>query len=136
MQGQIQTDNVDITPAQFNNFFTSIGPKNNSESPQILVQMILHQMKKSFFSQRVPQRFTMYGLTNSQTVDKEGLNNLFVKFFSPIICKPPFQQINESGMLSDFFQNRKKSLLFLEPLTARVLPNLDQFKYYLHSVRF
>ena len=50
------------------------------------------------------------GLSNSQAVDTDGLNNFFVKFFRPIVCKLFISVFNRSmskGCYIIFFKTAK-----------------------------
>ena len=93
---------MDITPAQFKKFFTSI--KENSTKHSCIWYSLKWKIL-FLFPVSIPEIYNVcIGLWNSQAVDTDGLNNLFVKFFSPIICKLLLSPFNKS-MSKRFYPN-------------------------------
>ena len=119
MQNQNKTDSVDITPAQLNNFFTSIGPKMEFiKIPQSTCAFDTPSNEKStfLFPACIPETYNVCrGLSNSQAVETDCLNKLFVKFRSPVICKPLVSLFNKSmseGCYSNLFNIAKVFFVF------------------------
>ena len=67
------------------------------------------------------------GLSNSQVVDTDGLNNLLVNFFSPIICKPLLSLFNRS-MSEGFYPNLFKIESIIPVFEAIDRPNSTNFR--------